>query len=99
MNMSKRRRGYLSYLLRVWRTGSEGNAVWRASLENPFTRERQGFASLRDLFAFLQVQTDNADLRPFGSTQGRQAQDKASQKVERDDGDDRVKEGGDAVMS
>jgi len=74
--MAKRRRDYLSYLLRVWRTGSEGNAVWRVSLENPFTRERWGFASLKDLFAFLQVQTDDA----------------ASRKVERDDGDERVKE-------
>lgn len=56
--MVERRRGYLSYLLRVWRTGSEGNAVWRASLENPFTGERQGFASLKNLFAFLQAQID-----------------------------------------
>ena len=58
MNMAKQRRDYLSYLLRVWRTGSEGNAVWRASLENPFTGERRGFARLKDLFIYLQAQVD-----------------------------------------
>lgn len=49
---------YMSYLLRMWR--SEGDRVaWRASLESPLTGERQGFASLKDLFAFLQGQADS----------------------------------------
>ena len=56
--MTAQRSGYLSYLLRVWRTGGAGDAVWRASLENPLTGARQGFASLKDLLAFLQVQTE-----------------------------------------
>jgi len=54
--MRRRGRRYISYLLRLWqvRTGSE--LVWRASLESPQTGERTGFASLKDLFAFLQQQ-------------------------------------------
>ena len=55
--MHRRGRRYISYLLRLWqvRTGSE--LVWRASLESPQTGDRTGFASLEDLFAFLQQQT------------------------------------------
>ncbi|MBN1891134.1 MAG: hypothetical protein JW850_24265 [Thermoflexales bacterium] len=45
---------YLSYLLRLWRSGPDEQAPWRASLECPLTGERQGFANLRDLFAFLE---------------------------------------------
>jgi hypothetical protein len=63
--MAKRRRDYLSYLLRVWRTGSAESAVWRASLENPFTGERRGFAGLKDLFAYLLAQTDAEKHQPL----------------------------------
>jgi hypothetical protein len=49
---------YRSYLLRLWETGSDEKAVWRASLENPMTQECQSFASLKALFAFLEAQTD-----------------------------------------
>ena len=52
---------YLSYLLRLW--GADQDA-WRASLESPMTGERHGFASLKDLFAFLQAQADD----PAGPT-------------------------------
>jgi hypothetical protein len=38
-----------SYLLRLWRT----NDQWRASLENPGTGKRIGFANLEQLFAYL----------------------------------------------
>ena len=55
------RHEYLSYLLRLWRVGTE-KAVWRASLESPLTGERIGFASLDALFAFLLQQT-NHDLK------------------------------------
>ena len=48
---------YLSYLLRLWQTSDRGKQVWRASLEIPGAGERQGFASLEDLFDFLQTQT------------------------------------------
>lgn len=48
---------YHAYLLRLWLAHEPGGAVWRASLENPRTGERLGFASLERLFAFLQDQT------------------------------------------
>ena len=48
---------YLSYLLRLWRSGRDDTAVWRASLESPIAGERRGFANLRDLFAFLEAVT------------------------------------------
>lgn len=55
--MSGEERHYLSYLLRLWQVRSEGELVWRASLESAHTGERQGFANLDDLFDFLQKQT------------------------------------------
>jgi hypothetical protein len=58
------RRDYVSYLLRLWQTGNEEKAVWRASLENPLTGERQGFASLDELIAFLKARIGNQTLAP-----------------------------------
>ena len=61
--MNEKRTDYLSYLLRLWRENdSEGahgieTVVWRASLERPQAGERQGFANLADLFAFLESET------------------------------------------
>ena len=51
---------YLSYLLRLWQSGQGKEAAWRASLECPLSGERQGFASLKDLFAFLEDQVTGA---------------------------------------
>jgi hypothetical protein len=48
---------YLSFLLRLWQTSSDGEQIWRASLESPGSETRQGFASLQDLFEFLETQT------------------------------------------
>ncbi len=61
---------YHSYLLRLWRESSDGEAstgpaespesrewVWRASLESPQAGERKGFANMEELFAFLRQQT------------------------------------------
>ena len=48
---------YQSYLLRLWRTSSQGKLAWRASLESAQTGERRGFADLASLFAFLEQQT------------------------------------------
>ncbi|MBN1889862.1 MAG: hypothetical protein JW850_17840 [Thermoflexales bacterium] len=53
---------YLSYLLRLWRSGEGEKAAWRASLESPLTRERLGFASLKALFAFLETQAEAGEL-------------------------------------
>ncbi|MCJ7548705.1 MAG: hypothetical protein MUQ30_03380 [Anaerolineae bacterium] len=47
---------YLSYLMRLWQTGDKGNAIWRASLECPKSGERLSFASLEELFAFVEAQ-------------------------------------------
>ena len=52
--MSKAQPGYRSYFLRLWEAYTEGELVWRASLESPHSRQRRGFASLADLFAFLE---------------------------------------------
>jgi hypothetical protein len=60
--VAKEQSDYLSYLLRLWRVDEESphggakQVVWRASLENPHTRQRQGFASLDELFDFLREQ-------------------------------------------
>jgi hypothetical protein len=53
--------GYQSYLLRLWRTTSQGRSTWHASLELPHTGERRGFASLEQLYAFLEQQTQAGD--------------------------------------
>jgi hypothetical protein len=48
---------YRSYLLRLWCAETAG-PCWRASLEDPHTGERFGFASLEQLFAFLMEQVE-----------------------------------------
>jgi hypothetical protein len=52
--MSSARGRYVAYLLRLWQVDEAEDAPWRASLESPQTGERQGFASLVDLFTFLE---------------------------------------------
>ncbi len=52
---------YLAYMLRLWQVGSGEEPIWRASLESPHTGERQGFAGLQALFAFLEEQTRSTD--------------------------------------
>jgi hypothetical protein len=59
--MTKQSPNYLSYLLRLWQSGSADRTVWRASLENPMTGERLGFANLKDLFAFLETQAEEIE--------------------------------------
>ncbi|MBN1219857.1 MAG: hypothetical protein JXM69_13090 [Anaerolineae bacterium] len=56
--MSKLQQRYLSYLLRLWQT--DNKPTWRASLES-LTGERQGFASLEELFDYLKTQTNIND--------------------------------------
>jgi hypothetical protein len=50
-------RGYVAYLLRLWRETSGGSTRWRASLQDPHSGERVGFANLDELINFLQRQT------------------------------------------
>ena len=56
--MPKRQSGYLSYMLRLWQTRDGEKRVWRASLEIPGTGERRGFASLKELFDFLEARAE-----------------------------------------
>ncbi len=56
MMMSEEQPDYIAYLLRLWRTGGQAGGAWRASIEDPHTGERRGFASLEALFAFLREQ-------------------------------------------
>ncbi len=58
--MSNEPQSYQSYLLRLWCVPGERGATWRASLENPQTGERHGFASLDAMVAFLRRQIDPA---------------------------------------
>jgi hypothetical protein len=69
--MSRQSRGYLSYLLRLWQSSEGGKQVWRASLDSPGTRERQGFASLEELFDFLEAQTGSRNKQGSDCESGR----------------------------
>ena len=68
--MDQRSADYISYLLRVWRSNGDDSSSWRASLENPHTGERMGFACLEDLFTFLRQETGGTD-SPEPDEQGR----------------------------
>lgn len=51
---------YMAYMLRLWQVGSrEGRSVWRASLENPHTGERQVFGDMEALVVFLAEKTNS----------------------------------------
>ena len=45
---------YISFLLRLWRTGANGKATWRASLESPMDGQRLNFAALKELYSYLE---------------------------------------------
>ena len=56
-------RDYLAYMLRLWRESgstSEDGSDWRASLESAQTQERFVFATMADLFTFLQQEVEQA---------------------------------------
>jgi hypothetical protein len=48
---------YFAYLLRLWREKGGETARWRASLQDPHSGERVGFAHLDELVAFLRERT------------------------------------------
>ncbi len=58
--MANEKRGYRAYLVRLWRVMSAGRSVWRASVEDPHTGERRGFADLDALVAFLKNETQSS---------------------------------------
>jgi hypothetical protein len=49
--------GYFAYLLRLWRETDGGTARWRASLQDPHSGKKLGFAHLDELVAFLRERT------------------------------------------
>ncbi len=64
MKTMERKKKFRSYLLRLWMDDSNGKQVWRISLENPFSGNRRGFASLKDLCAYLKekMQEENENM-------------------------------------
>jgi hypothetical protein len=54
---------YIAYLVRLWQVDTHSRPIWHASLENPHTGERKGFADLQSLFLFLEEQASNSDRR------------------------------------
>jgi hypothetical protein len=59
--MASIKRRYLAYLLRLWQITDTGKTVWRASLEDSRTGDRQGFTSPEAMIAFLWEQIRNND--------------------------------------
>lgn len=53
---------YYAFLLRIWQAGTPEQPVWRASLEDPHTRQVVSFGDLAALCAFLTQQ--NFSLSP-----------------------------------
>jgi hypothetical protein len=56
---------YVSYLLRLWQETGGETRCWRASLQDPHTGHRVGFADLEELFSFLRRETGES---PDGET-------------------------------
>ena len=54
--MTTEQQRYFAYMLRLWQVSSDGEPIWRASLESPHSGELCGFANLDLLFAFLEEQ-------------------------------------------
>jgi hypothetical protein len=48
---------YLSYLLRLWREKDGASTRWRASLQDPLSGQRVGFAHLDELVVYLRERT------------------------------------------
>ena len=55
--MTTEQQRYFAYMLRLWQVSSDGEPIWRASLESPHSGELRGFANLELLFAFLGEKT------------------------------------------
>jgi hypothetical protein len=64
--MTQEQPEYLSYLLRLRRVSGR-EALWRASLENPHTGGLHHFASLEEVFEFLQVQMGTTEPAASGA--------------------------------
>ena len=61
-------RNYVAYLLRLWRERSGESTRWRASLQDPHSGKRVGFASLEELFGYLRRETGDLPERDKGGS-------------------------------
>ena len=77
-DMSRKERRYISYLLRLWQVKTSSGLVWRASLESSRTGERQGFANLDALYAFLRQQTGGIASDSDGDQDGPASKDEGT---------------------
>lgn len=50
-------RSYQAYLVRLWTVAEDSGVVWRVLVEDAHTGERQAFADLAGLYAFLREAT------------------------------------------
>ena len=57
MSLPTEPKPYHAYLLRIWLAPGATPPTWHASLEDPHTGERRGFANLTEVFEFLAAQT------------------------------------------
>jgi hypothetical protein len=58
------KRLYHAFLLRIWQAGSPENPAWRASLEDPHTRQVLNFpdlAALNDYLSGLKFLSESTD--------------------------------------
>ena len=62
-----------AYLVRLWTVHSNGDLVWRASVENAHTGERRAFADLAGLFDFLQAAVAEKEPPVFSQLVGSRA--------------------------
>jgi len=60
---------YMAFLLRLWRVDENDGVQWRASLEEPGTGQRRGFADIDRLCAFLEEQCHGTAGQIAGSDQ------------------------------
>ena len=58
--MDDRQRQYRSFLVRIWGTAHGDTWTWRASVEDVRTHARWNFATLEQVYAFLEAQTRGA---------------------------------------
>jgi hypothetical protein len=47
---------YRSYLLRLWRSKSDGSLSWYALLEDPVNGQRKGFSNLKSMVDYLEAE-------------------------------------------
>ncbi len=68
MPMNDELDAYQTYVPRLWRARCEGRWQWRASIEGPRPGERQWFAGLEQMFAYLREQCERQVPHPPDAT-------------------------------